>query len=248
LSPPILTYHKICKFDVGGTWVTPLQFESHIKFLKKKGINLCTISDALKGKGTGLSFDDGYENFYTYGKDILLKYGYRATIFVIAGFIGKENNWDVNFGVKFKHLNRKQIKELADLGFEIGSHTLTHRDLTKLPENEIKKELKESKKILEDITGKEVKYLSYPFGRYNERIEEILCEEGYERGFSINPFKNGDITIGRVGVYLIDFNDFLFYKLGADGISFLEKVKSSVINYFSNLSAFYKFMLKKRKG
>lgn len=156
-----LVYHKITNFEWGGTWVTPHQFESQMHYLYQNGYKTINLSESFyhqlsfaEGNFSTINhqllitFDDGYENIYTYAYLLLRKYGFNAIIFIIAGYIGKENLWDVNVGFKrFKHLNWEQIKEMQRAGFVFGSHTVTHPALTKIPINKAKEEIEISKKI-----------------------------------------------------------------------------------------------------
>ena len=65
------------------------------------------------------------------------------------------------------------------MGYEIGSHTLSHANLTLLSDDDLVRELSESKKILEDLTGKQVTSLSFPFGRVNARVWKTAQALGY---------------------------------------------------------------------
>lgn len=83
-----------------------------------------------------------------------------------------------------KPLDWRQIREMSDEGIEIGSHTITHPFLTKLTRDEIIYELAESKKIIEDKTGTQVKSIAYPNGDYNQTVIYCAKECGYEVGIS----------------------------------------------------------------
>ncbi len=123
---------------------------------------------------------------------------------MVTKYIGKENLWDVSFGRKERHLNSKELQELKNMGFVIGSHTRTHPDLTQIPINKAREEIFNSKLELEDKLGEEVHFLSYPFGRYNNAIIKLSLESGYKLSFTSNPLVNGEGVRGRMGVYIID--------------------------------------------
>jgi len=94
-------------------------------------------------------------------------------------------------------------------GFEIGSHTKSHSDLTKENEGEsdgayrarIKTELLGSKQILDKRLRQDTMYIAYPYGRYNERILEVSEQVGYTLGFSVkrggNPFFADPLRLKR---------------------------------------------------
>lgn len=254
----ILVYHKITNFEWGGTWVTPHQFESQMHYLYQNGyktinpFHLTGKMPVLPFGGTGfqpvkkkvlITFDDGYENIYTYAYPLLRKYGFNAIIFIIAGYIGKENLWDVNVGFKrFKHLNWEQIKEIQRAGFVFGSHTVTHPDLTKIPINKAKEEIEISKKIIEDKLGKKVDYLSYPFGRYNNLIKKLAKDAGYSASFTLNPFSSERYAIGRMGIYIIDtMEEFRIKVSGKNNVFYkFEGIKGNIINFFSKGTTLWK--------
>lgn len=158
----ILNYHKVMNnFEWGLTRVTPNQFEEQCKFLFQNGYQSLTFAEYCEQniskdeKKFAITFDDGYESVYDEAFPILAKYGFKATVFVITNFIGKENLWDVNIGwKKFKHLNAKQILELDSNGWEIASHTCNHKSLNHLSEKNLKSELKDSKRRLESLLKK----------------------------------------------------------------------------------------------
>ncbi|HAD82341.1 MAG: hypothetical protein A2509_09200 [Candidatus Edwardsbacteria bacterium RIFOXYD12_FULL_50_11] len=216
---PILTYHKVDKkFELGGTWTTPEQFQKHMDYLKAKGITPVTLSRAVElmksGEGRNkkhicLTFDDAYEGLYNYAWPILQKHGFLATIFVVTDYVGRENDWDVNWGGrKFRHLGWKQIIEMSEAGIEFGSHTRTHQDLRRLDDEELREELAGAKNILEKYLGQKIGTLSYPFGRYDQRVMEAAGEYGYEAACSLSPqMKNNQINfmaLRRSAIYITD--------------------------------------------
>ncbi len=209
---PILTYHKVTNFDVSGAWVTPLQFEQQMRYLYQNGYSTIHPKELLthdsqpttRNLKVLITFDDGYGTFYQKAMPILLKYGFRALIFIVTDYIGKENLWDVNFGGKKRHLNLKELQELKNMGFTIGSHTKTHPDLTRIPIHKAKEEILNSKIELENKLGEKVHFLSYPFGRYNDTVVKLALESGYKLSFVSNPLANQEGIRGRMGVYIID--------------------------------------------
>ncbi|MCJ7576909.1 MAG: polysaccharide deacetylase family protein, partial [candidate division Zixibacteria bacterium] len=225
----ILTYHKISDdFDWGITRQKVSQFERGIKFLHDLGYKAVPLEEIFKqtsgsinegGQKVVITFDDGYENAYLNAFPILQKYGFTAFIFIITGFVGKPNSWDFNFGRKRKrHLSWKQIKEMSEFGLGFGSHTVNHPDLTKIDPacGGVEYELKKSKEVLEDKLGKEVIFLSYPFGRYNRFVQEEAQRLGYKRAYTLVPKSKEDgfqsrlwqdfqpFAVERTGIYLFD--------------------------------------------
>ncbi len=239
MNIPILTYHKVdSKFELGITRVTPKQFEKHINFLHREGYKSLTVSEArnLKlddGKFICITFDDGYENIFDYAFPILKKYNFKATVFVISNFVGKFNTWDFGFGIKFKHLDWKELKILHDNGWEIGSHSANHVSLILLDEEKIKFELESSKYEIEKNLGIDVKSFAPPFSRYNEKIVKLALECGYEGIYALTNGEKFDNVYHRFAVYTIDSTYSLARKINN---SKFERFKLNLINSFSEIT------------
>ncbi len=241
----ILTYHKIGpKFDLGVTHQSLNQFYAQLKNLKEERFSTVNLEKACNPqedsllKNFAITFDDGYENIYTCAFPVLQELGFTATVFMVTGFAGKYNSWDFNFGRKgFRHLNWEQIREMVKYGISFGSHTVNHPDLTKLDRKYVEYELRNSKKTLEEKLGLEVKFLSYPFGKYNFSVREEVKRTGYQNAFTLNPngsAKNLDpYAIKRIGVYRFDTLLSLNIKLEGGFWYGLESLKGNLINRLS---------------
>lgn len=108
-----------------------------------------------------ITFDDGYSEHYTYVKPLFESLGIRGTFFLISDEIGG------------RYMDAGQIKEMSDLGHEIGSHTVTHPSLVELTEEDLIYELKESKLDLQEITKQPVETLAYPFGHNDLTVRNL---------------------------------------------------------------------------
>jgi len=241
----ILTYHKIGpKFDLGITHQSQNQLFAQLKNLKEEGFGTVSLEKAgnpqenSSPKSFAITFDDGYENIYTCAFPVLQELGFTATVFMVTGFAGKYNSWDFNFGRKgFRHLSWEQIREMAKYGISFGSHTVSHPDLTKLDRKYVEYELRDSKQALEQKLGREVKYLSYPFGKYNSMITEETKTVGYQNAFTLYPngsARNFDpYAIKRIGIYRFDTPLSLKIKLEGGFWYGLENLKGTLINRLS---------------
>ena len=248
----ILTYHKVGpKFDFGISFQSQKQFYAQQNKLKEEGFCAVNLEQAdnpqkdLPQKSFAITFDDGYENIYTCAFPVLQELGFSATVFMVSGFIGKYNSWDFNFGRKgFRHLSWEQIREMAKYGISFGSHTVNHPDLTKLDRKYVEYELRNSRQTLEEKLGLELKYLSYPFGKYNSSVQEEVKRAGYKNAFTFylnGSSKNFDpFAIKRIGVYRFDTPLSLKIKL-EDGFWYgLENLKGNLINRLSYGTALVK--------
>ena len=252
---PILTFHKVdTAFEWGVTTVTPNRFENIMAFLHAEGYEAIHVhklnigNTILPEKPIIITFDDSYESIYTRALPIMLKYGFTGSVFVITGHVGSLNTWDVNTGgITFNHLNWSHLKKLQVQGFEIGSHTVNHPDLTRIPHEYLKYELVASKKTIEDRIGERVNVVSFPFGRYNTRVVDCAIIAGYCRalGFWKRMKDRNDqdhYVLERKAVYSLDSIFNLKAKLGNGTLGKIENAKLRVINFCSYGTAIVKPM------
>lgn len=259
-SVPILAFHKVDpSFEWGVTRVTPRKFRTVLDFLKKQEystISLRTCCDSasnLPPKPIVLTFDDSYESVYTYAFPVLKEYGFTGTIFVITAFVGKTNTWDVNLGgCRFRHLSWSRIREMHEAGFEIGSHTVHHPDLTRINDpGWLDFELEESKNAIEDNIGSEVRFISFPFGRFTKNIIKRCKSAGYSHGcgfiLSKKMKKSKErFVVERKPYYLFDRVRSLKAKLDMNGWIAAENMKLRIINTCSHASSLVKPAIKPR--
>lgn len=179
----VLNYHKIDNKHHSLS-VRPADFEAQLKYLSDHGYHSISpdeLCEGLAGKGALpekpvlITFDDGYKDNYANAFPLLKKYGFKATIFVVTSFLGKYP----------QYFTWEQAREMEDYGISIESHTVTHRSMTDLSDEELRMELVESKKKAEDELGHSVDYIAYPTGTYNLHIAEMVKEAGYKAAFTI---------------------------------------------------------------
>jgi peptidoglycan/xylan/chitin deacetylase (PgdA/CDA1 family) len=147
-------------------------FREHMDYLVRAGVRCRSLGEA-RARGDAriiaLTFDDGCETDWTEAVPILKQRSFGATFFVIAGFLGTRG-----------YMSAAQLRELASAGFELGSHSLTHRMLPTLPQAEIVRELAGSKAKIEDTAGAPVRHFSCPHGRWSPLIATAARDAGYE--------------------------------------------------------------------
>lgn len=193
---------------VAGQYVVPQLFRSQLDCLSMHGWQCAPLLDVAKRVQSGdhpssnefvITFDDGYSSVYKHAIPEICRRGMSATVFVVAGAIGGINEWDYKIGDRQEQImSAQQIREISDLGLEIGSHTLTHPHLTSLDEQALKRELIDSKHKLEDLIGKEVAGFSYPYGDYDERVLAATATAGYKYAVSTRLG-----AVGKANVYEI---------------------------------------------
>ena len=165
--------------------MTPEVFEAQLHFLKKQGYSVISAADLAKRipphhlsplpPDVVLTFDDGYDNFYTEAFPRLSRYGYTATVFVVTDWIGQKG-----------YLNWAQLSELHAAKITIGSHTCSHPHLPDLEPVQMKIEIARSKEILEQKLGAPVVLFCYPFGGFSTQAVELVHAAGYKIAFTTN--------------------------------------------------------------
>jgi len=192
--------------------------------------------EARPEKTVALTFDDGYLALRDFALPFLGGLGIPASVFVVTGFVGRKNVWDVNVGWRrFEHLNWPDIEDAAKHGVGFYSHTHTHRDLTRLGRGELADELALSRETLQTRLGRAVPYVSYPFGIHNATVARAAREAGYEAAFTL--FRNGAAgidsrySIERAAVYRVDTAGSVRRKLEGGLGGGVERLKCRAINW-----------------
>jgi len=137
------------------------------------------------GPSWGITFDDGYEDNFTVAYPILHDLGLTATIFLTTDYLGRTSTF--NADLRLPMLTWEQIREMSAAGFEFGSHGCSHRPLGKLSREEVERELRASKEVIEDHLGREVTSLAYPHGSFNAETKELAAQAGYRMAFAVHP-------------------------------------------------------------
>ena len=188
LEIPILMYHNIlANHEAGGTpsSIYEHQFEEQMNYLAENNFETITLPDVLeltnnKNKNTKkpvvITFDDGYENNFTYAFPILKKHNLKATIFIIVNRVASAN-----------YMSWQQLEEMSNFGIDMQSHTFSHKPLETLSTTAITHELQASKKILGERLKKPVDFISFPHGSCNKNIIENTKKLGYQGSCTSQP-------------------------------------------------------------
>jgi peptidoglycan/xylan/chitin deacetylase (PgdA/CDA1 family) len=199
---PILTYHKLgprpAKVRLKGLYLDEALFTRQLEELSEAGYVSGSLLHCVAPRARAqvvITFDDGYVNVLRHGLRPLAKTGFRAIQFLVAGLLGKTNQWDVPLGEAPEPLmDATQVREWLAAGHDIGSHTMTHPLLTQVPLDAAKEEISASKKKLEDLFGNPVKHFCYPAGDWNPAIRDLVAAAGYETACTVEPGVNGPNT------------------------------------------------------
>lgn len=211
-GPVILMYHSISPNRSTPSWpwaVSLTRFRSQLDLLVDSGYTTTTISDLvnqskeLPKRTAVITFDDGYiDNLLAIEE--LTRRGMHATWFVVTGSIGCEPSWQSDGRPSGRLLNEEELRAMNATGMEIASHTVSHRRLTTVDDNELIRELADSKSTLEDILGHDIMSFAYPFGTEDKRCEAAVKQAGYraacttDTGWALidmNPFRLRRLTV-----------------------------------------------------
>ncbi len=174
-------------------WGEPVTLNQIVRFIKGK--------TSLPKKSFAITFDDGYQGVLSV-QEIVKKYGIRPTIFILPSDKRVDRN---EIGTKAPFLNNKQIKQLKKQKWDIGSHGISHKKLTKVNSFIALKELQESKsQIQKNIRGKSVEAFSYPHGAHSNDVQKLVDKANYKLAVSLDDehvSKQTNIyNLSRVGV------------------------------------------------
>lgn len=202
--PRILMYHMVRPHRPGtrfnGLRVEPAAFEAQLRRLREQGWTFLTMTQAtsrwndLPEKSVVLTFDDGFEDNYSYALPLLRKYEAKATLYLVRDRF--EQDWSSR--KKAHHtgnelgdepkLSDAQVRDMLASGLiELGSHTLSHPNFRQLTPDDKRRELRDSKLSLENTFQVPVTSFAYPFGIYSAGDEQLVRECGYDSAVTTDP-------------------------------------------------------------
>jgi len=193
LPASLLLFHRVTDaIPEDGITISTARFRAIIQALRDhyRPVSLSHLLDHIQQKQPWpprtvvITFDDGYRDNYELAAPILAEYGVHATFFVLADMIGTDRvlPWEEHLRGRIAWMDWNQVRELHALGFEVGSHTLTHPNLGVVSGEAAWEEISESKKKLEDQLGVKADLFAYPFGRRENLTEEnrdLVRRAGY---------------------------------------------------------------------
>ena len=193
---PIIAYHHVTDAQKNDMTVSPKLFNQHMQFLADNGYEPITLDtwcaaalhgSKLPNKPIIITFDDAWKTQFEIAVPILEKFGFKATFFAYTDVIGNRST-----------MTWEQLRQLAEKGNCIGCHSATHCNLTKKFDFEseeqykerINREIVDTKNMLEEHLGVQIRHFCYPYGYYNTEIFSMLESGGYVSGVTVNPSPN----------------------------------------------------------
>ena len=217
---PILCYHFFAETCKSSTCMPIEVFDEQMRYLKENGYHAISASHlldflnyrrSLPSKSVLITLDDGYRSAYDHAYPILKQYGFTATLLIYTDYVGISKS-AITWG---------QLREMKADGFEVGSQTVSHCDLTKKKAKEsdrayvarIKRELLDSKRIIDKELKQNTILFAFPYGRYNQRIVNLCDQIGYKMAFDVrrggNPFFADPLSLKRDAVLERDMESFI---------------------------------------
>lgn len=188
----ILCYHGISESWPTEFAVSPRRLERQLSFLLGRGYRPMTLSAAVAARPSGktvvVTFDDAYRSVLSEGYAVLARLEAPATVFVPTGFAtarepmawGEMGRWSgTSFGAELSCLSWEELRRLQGAGWEVASHTRSHRDLTSLGDAELVAELAGSREDCERELQRACLSLAYPFSSYDSRVKDCARAAGY---------------------------------------------------------------------
>jgi peptidoglycan/xylan/chitin deacetylase (PgdA/CDA1 family) len=210
--PLILCYHGVADGWEHKLAVRTGAFERQLTALLRRRFRPAASADVLAGRGRLLhvTFDDAYQNVAENAVPVLERLGITATIFAVSAFAvdGRpldipELAWEARaHRQEMRTLTWDGLRALAERGFEVGSHTVTHPHLPRLSDAELERELADSRARCEDEVGRPCRLLAYPFGEHDRRVQAAARRAGYTAAFGLRA------STDRANAYALPRVDF----------------------------------------
>ncbi|MFI1017598.1 polysaccharide deacetylase family protein [Streptomyces sp. NPDC020965] len=191
---PVLLYHAV--MDDPPSWIAeftvrPRDFLAHLDAIVASGRTPITISalaaglaggGALPERPVALTFDDGFADLPGPTADALAARSLPATAYLTTGAITPGLR---SLLPPAPMMTLTQVPRLEGYGMEIGAHTVTHAQLDTLPAGALCRELREPRKVLEDVLGHAVTHLAYPHGYNSRGVRRAALGEGYASAVAV---------------------------------------------------------------
>lgn len=219
----VLCYHIVEAPETPRMQIDRETFRQHLQYIEMTGYNVIPLRhlyEYVSGKRASIpknavviTIDDGWRSAYTEAYPELKKRNFPFTLFIYPNIIGKTS----------LALTWEQIREMSDDGVDIQSHALSHPFLTKRRHRSmsddayaawLRKELVESKRILEKHSGRPVEFIAYPYGDYDDRVAKAAAAAGYSAGLTCNfgPVRRGSDPLKMNRFVIDDKMDFAAFR------------------------------------
>jgi peptidoglycan/xylan/chitin deacetylase (PgdA/CDA1 family) len=218
---PILTYHSI---DNSGSVIStsPEKFRSQMQYLNDSAFNVISLEEIVScihenrhfpPRSVAITFDDGFKNNYDIAYPVLKEYGFKATIFLVTGYCGKNNQWQgqpAEIPV-LDIMGWDEVVEMSNNGIDIGAHTVNHPNLLELSLEQAKDEIVDSRKILGERLEKNILFFAYPYGGKTNKFSNIIKDEfqcAVSTELKVADLDSDIYSLPRIDMYYFSRNNY----------------------------------------
>lgn len=193
----ILGWHRI-DAQGGGLGTAVEVFEQQLDHLEAWGATVLPLDEAVSSiqagtlppRAVAITFDDGYASVVETAWGMLRRRNMPATLFVVSDYLdaAKRFPWDAgaNSSDHVRLVDRPNLLEAVDEGLDVGSHTVSHPWLPRLLPPDLRRELADSRHVLEDLLQRPVTSLAYPSGGWNSAVRDAAMAAGYHVGLTVD--------------------------------------------------------------
>jgi len=183
ITAPILLYHHVSNDGPGIRYIVTMDdFREQMETLRDLNYLSITASDLANviiyggerpNRSVVITFDDGFMDVYQNAFPIMQELGFVGVVYIYVDHVGSNG-----------YVNAEQIRVLADNGWEIGNHSMSHADLTK-NHTSVYYEVQQSRLTLEELTGEKADTFAYPYGVTNDYVIGVVRDSGYLAGMGL---------------------------------------------------------------
>ncbi len=180
----VLMYHSISSAQ-GPTCIPPETFAAQMATLETCGYRVATLAELSQARAGGMqlparcaviTFDDAFADFADAAAPVLSTQKFSATVFVPTAFVGQSASWAGAGTQQSPLLSWGDMRDLLGAGFEFGSHSRRHLDLTTLSPADLHAELSESQYQLVSELGVPARFFAAPYGRTNPAVRREIAK------------------------------------------------------------------------
>lgn len=211
----ITAYHRVNPwYEEDALTVFPGNFERQLRYLINRRFRPVLPEEYLANytmpsvrcRMLLTTFDDGYADNMWHAMPVFKILGITPLIFLTVNYVGTGDIFKrYSDREKDRFLNWREVRDMSVEDAVFGSHSLSHPHLPRVDDAALAAEVSDSKKAIEDRTGRQIDFFCYPFGDFDERVIDAVRNAGY-KGAVVTPGAakrtvKGVYTMQRTGIY-----------------------------------------------
>lgn len=216
---PVLMYHRIGDVPDGDPrlWIPEQTLVRHLRWIRDRGLRTLSLDEAYEcfhsqgyqRKAVLITFDDAFAETLSKAAPLLEEYGMRSAVFVPAGLLGHSVTLGPPGGPSGatsagRIVDQRGLQQWIAAGQEVGSHSLSHLDLTTVPAETVQLEAAQSRDRLEEVVEHPVLDFCYPFAHHDAKARRIVADAGYRAAYAGEPPTSDLFAIPRMMIYPTD--------------------------------------------